>query len=258
MSALFREIHRNRELVWALAMKDLTIRYQRSRLGALWALLHPALLMIILTLVFSSVMRFPIHDYAVFLISGLLPWMYLSQSLLFAADSIVLNAMLLRTGSVPKLVFPVAAVLANIVNLVISLLPLALLVLALGFPIHASWLVLPVPILALTVFATGAGLALATYNVIYRDVGQILQAGLSMGFYLTPVLYPLEIIPESYRWVFYLNPLYYLVEGFRAAVYVGHVAPLSTTGAAFFVAGVALWLGYGALRRREDGLIFYL
>src|SRR6476620_6174658 len=108
MIELCRDTYRYRELIWALAMKELKVRYKRSVLGFLWALLNPALLMIVLALVFSTIMRMNIQHYAIFLLSVLLPWTFFSQSLAYAVESIVGNGDLIKKVAVPKLVFPVA------------------------------------------------------------------------------------------------------------------------------------------------------
>src|ERR1019366_7551445 len=109
LKELVVESYRYRQLIWALALKELKVRYKRSVLGFMWALLNPAFTMIVLTLVFSTIMRFNIPHYAIFLLSALLPWTFFSQSLSYAVESIVGNGELIKKVSVPKLVFPVAA-----------------------------------------------------------------------------------------------------------------------------------------------------
>src|SRR5271157_1520247 len=155
MIELVRETYRYRELIWALAMKELKIRYKRSVLGFLWALLNPALLMVVMTLVFSTLMRFDIPHYPIFLLSVLLPWTFFSQSLAYSVESIVSNGDLIKKVRVAKLVFPVAAIVSNLINLGLSLIPLALLVLVL--------------------FTLGMTFFFAVANVYYRDVAHILQ-----------------------------------------------------------------------------------
>src|SRR5947209_15817955 len=147
MRQLLCEIRTNRELIWALALKELRVRYKRSALGFLWALLNPLLMMIILTMVFSTVMRVPVHDYPIFLISTLLPWTFFSQSLAYAVESIVGNGDLLKKVYVAKSVFPLAAVLSNGINFLLSMIPLVLLLVILRFPFHLTCLYLPVPLL---------------------------------------------------------------------------------------------------------------
>src|SRR5215469_9502492 len=152
MLELARDISRYRELIWALALKELKIRYKRSVLGFMWALLNPALLMVVLTLVFSTIMRFAIPHYAIFLLSVLLPWTFFSQSLAYAVDSVVSNGDLIKKVQVAKLVFPVAAVVSNFINLTLSLIPLLFLVLIMRHPLYWTWFYLPVPLLALVLF----------------------------------------------------------------------------------------------------------
>src|SRR5256884_5475848 len=144
MVELFRDTYRYRELIWALALKELRVRYKRSVLRFLWALLNPALLMVVLTLVFGTIMRFSIDHYAVFLLSTLLPWTFFSQSLAYSVESIVGNGDLLKKVRIAQLVFPVAAVISNIINFLLSLLPLMLLIVLMRFPLHWTWLCLPI------------------------------------------------------------------------------------------------------------------
>ena len=134
MIEFVRDTYRYRELIWALALKELRVRYKRSLLGFFWALLNPALLMIVLTLVFGTIMRFSIDHYAVFLLSMLLPWTFFSQAMSYSVDSVVGNGALLKKIYVAKLVFPVAAIVSNVVNFLLSLIPLALLIVLLRFP----------------------------------------------------------------------------------------------------------------------------
>ena len=258
MRELVLQSYRNRELIWALALKELTIRYKRSALGFMWALLNPALLMLVLTAVFSTIMRFPIRNYPIFLLSALLPWTFFSQSLAYGVESIVGNAELIKKISVAKLVFPIAAVVANLINLVLSLIPLALLVLAMRYPFHWTWLYLPVPILALSIFTLGMCLLFATANVYYRDVTHIVQILLSAWFYLTPIIYTLDFVPPNRQWIFKLNPLIYVINGFRLSVYYGQLPRPQSIAASFACALIALFVGFGLFRHYQDDFVFYV
>jgi ABC-2 type transport system permease protein len=258
MITLVKEIYRYRELIWALALKELKIRYKRSVLGFMWALLNPALLMLVLTLVFSTIMRFNVPHYAIFLLSVLLPWTFFSQSLSYAVESIVSNGDLIKKVRISKVVFPVAAVLSNIINLLLSMIPLALLVPILGHPFYATWLYLPVPILALTIFTLGVTFFFAAANVYYRDVSHIIQVLLSAWFYFTPIIYALDFMPAKYRWIFKLNPIIYVINGFRLAVYYGQVPQMRSIAASFLCAFIALYLGYSVFRKYQDDFVFYV
>jgi ABC-type polysaccharide/polyol phosphate export permease len=260
MLELVRDTFRYRELIWALALKELKIRYKRSILGFLWALLNPMLLCLVLTVVFSKLMRSPKPDFPVFLLSVLLPWTFFSQSLSYAAESIVGNGDLIKKVRVAKLVFPVAAVVSNIINLLLSLIPLVLIVLVMHHPFYATWLYLPVPLVALILLTLGATFFFAAINVYYRDVSHILQIILQVWFYLTPIIYSIDDIhvPQKYQIFFKLNPVSYALNGFRYSVYYGALPPLRSIVASFVCAFAALYFGFRIFRRHQHDFVFYV
>ncbi len=242
-----RDTYRYRELIWALALKELRVRYKRSLLGFFWALLNPALLMIVLTLVFGTIMRFSIDHYAVFLLSMLLPWTFFSQAM-----------SLLKKIYVAKLVFPVAAIVSNVVNFLLSLIPLALLIVLLRFPLHWTWVYLPVPMLGLFLFTQGAAFFFATANVFYRDVSHIVQILLSAWFYFSPIIYSLDFIPEKYRWLFRLNPMLYVLNGFRLSIYYGQLPSLYSAALSLGCGIAALMIGFSIFRHYQNRFIYYI
>ena len=258
MHELVRETYRYRELIWALAMKELKIRYKRSVLGFLWALLNPMLLMLVLSVVFSTIMKINILHYPIFLLSVLLPWTFFSQSLSYAVESIVGNADLIKKVRVAKLVFPVAAVISNMINLLLSMIPLALIVIAMRHPFHITWLYLPVPLLALTIFTLGATFFFAAANVYYRDVSHILQILLQAWFYVTPIIFSIDFFPEKYRWIFKLNPIQFVLNGFRLSVYYGLLPSPQSIAVSFICAFAALFIGFSIFHRHQNDFVFYV
>lgn len=258
MTELIRESYRYRELIWALALKELKIRYKRSVLGFMWALLNPAFMMLVLTLVFSSIMRFPIPHYAIFLLSVLLPWTFFAQTLSYAVEAIVTNGDLIKKVAVPSLVFPMAAVASNVINLMLSLIPLALLVPILHHPFYWTWIYLPVPIVALVIFTTGMTFFFAAANVFYRDVSHILQVVLSAWFYVTPIIYSIDMIGAKYRWIMKLNPIIYVINGFRLSVYYGQLPKLPSIIASFLCALVSLLVGFAVFKRHQEKFVYYV
>jgi homopolymeric O-antigen transport system permease protein len=258
MFELARDIYRYRELIWALAIKELRVRYKRSFLGFLWALLNPLLMMIVMTLVFGTILRFRIDHYSIFLLSMLLPWTFFTQTLSYSVESVVGHADLLRKVRVAKLVFPVAAVLSNVINFLLSLIPLASLVLITRFPLHWTWIYLPVPMLGLFLFALGMAFLFATLNVFFRDVSHIIQIILSAWFYLSPIVYSLDFISPKHRWLFRLNPMLYVLNGFRLSIYYG-MLPTPQSAAVSLLCGIAaLSIGFGIFRRYQDAFVFYI
>ena len=255
---LLQDAYRNRELIWALALKELKLRYKRSLLGFLWALLNPLLLMVVLAVVFSTVMPINIPHYAIFLLSVLLPWTFFAQCLSYAAESIVGNGDLIKKVAVTKAVFPLAAVVSNMINLLLSLIPLVLIVAVMRHPFYWTWFFLPVPLLALTLFTLGATFFFATANVYYRDVAHIIQVLLNVLFYLTPIIYAIDAIPHKFQWLFKLNPLIYALNGFRLSVYYG-LLPAPRSIIVSFVCGfVSLIIGFAVFRRHQDEFVFHV
>lgn len=258
MKQLSRDLYKYRELIWALAIKDLTIRYKRSVLGFLWALLNPMLVMLVLTVVFSKIMVIAIPHYPVFLLSTLVPWTFFSQSLTYAVESIVGNGDLIKKVPVPKIVFPFAAVLSNLVNLMLSLIPLALIVLVLRHPFHWTWILLPIPMLGLSIFTLGFSLFFASANVFYRDIAHIVQIVIQLWFYVTPIIYTLDVFSAHYRWMFKLNPIIYVINDFRLFVYYGLLPTPWSVAAAFSTALIAFAIGFSTFRKHEAEFVFYV
>jgi ABC-type polysaccharide/polyol phosphate export permease len=258
MIELLRETYCYRELIWALAMKELKIRYKRSVLGFLWALLNPMLLMLVLTVVFSTIMSFNIKHYAIFLLSVLLPWTFFTQSLSYAVEAIVSNGDLIKKVRVAKLVFPVAAVVSNLINLLLSFIPLVLIVLLMRHPFYATWLYLPVPLAALTIFTLGGTFFFAAANVYYRDVAHILQILLQAWFYITPIIFSIDFFPAKYRIFFKLNPIQYILNGFRLSVYYGMLPTPRSVVISFICAFAALAIGFSIFRKHQNEFVFYV
>ena len=258
MFGLAREIWKNRELIAALGLKELRVRYKRSALGFLWSLLHPLLMMIILTVVFSTISRLPVGQYAVFLISALLPWTFFSQALSYGVESIVGNGELLKKVYIDKAVFPAAAIFSNIINFLLSMIPLLFLLLVMRFPLHWTWVYLPVATAMLVLFATGCCFFFAAANVFFRDVSHILQILLQAWFYMSPIIYSLDFVPARFRLIFRLNPISYLIDGFRDAIYYGRLPSHASMGAGLAVSVVTLILGYAFFRHSQESFVFYV
>lgn len=258
MFEVIRDVIRYRELVWTLAMKELTIRYKRSVLGFLWALLNPAMFMLVMAFVFSKVMPSRIPHYPIFLLSTLVPWTFFTQASSYAVESIVGNADLIKKVAVPKVVFPLAAVASNLINLLLSFVPLAIIVPALGAKFYWTWLLLPISTVALALFTTGFGMLIASLNVFYRDVAHIVQIVLNLWLYLTPIIYKADFFPDEYQWVFRINPITYVLNEFRMMVYYGQVPTFWSFVGAFGCAAIALAVGYSVFSRNESKFVFYV
>lgn len=252
------ELWKYRELAVILVSKELKLRYRRSILGFAWTMLNPLLTMIILSTVFSHVMRVQIDKFPVFVLSALLPWNFFAQSISGGALSIIHNESLLRNVRVPRAIFPLALVSSHLVNLLLAIIPLLLVMLVLGAEIRPAVLLLPFFLVTLWMFAAGIALALSAWTVFFRDIAQIVEVGLMALFYLTPILYPLSLLPERYVPLFLLNPLIYEVLPFRTIFYEGQVPSWEFCAASLAAGIVSFLVGLALFRRRESLFLQYL
>jgi ABC-type polysaccharide/polyol phosphate export permease len=259
------ELVRYRQLVAILVVRELKVRYKRSVFGLLWTMLNPLLLMVVYTVVFSTIMKAPQRNFAIFLLSGLLPWLFFSIAVLQGLNSILVNQELIRKVRLPQAVFPLSVVGSNLVNFTLSLVPLFLLMAVLRQPFTAALLFLPVGILVLTAFTSGVTLLFATFTVFFRDVRHLAEVALQMLMYLSPVFYDLQMLGQHDAWWFRafrlslrVNPLWYLLELVRDPVYYGRLPSLQTVGIASAAALAALLLGFAVFRRLSPRHIHYL
>lgn len=253
-----RRLLRYRDLVGYLVARDLKVRYRRSSIGFAWTMLQPLFTMLVLNLVFAHIFRFQLDNYAIYALAGILFWNFFSQSIVTSMNSLRANAGLLTKLPVPKAVFPLSTVLSGLVNLVLAMVPLLAILLATGHPLRPSLLFLPVAILIATTFTFGAGLLLAPLAAFFSDIVELVTVLLTLAMYLTPVFYPMDIIPENLRWLVRFNPLRSILEVFRDPIYYGKVPPLSHLAVAVGITLVVLAVGIVAFRRSSDRIAFYV
>ena len=252
------DLLKHRDLVAALVVRDLRVRYKRSTLGLLWTMLQPLLTMGVMAVVFSSVFRFDLPHYPVYCLAGILFWNFFSQSIVASMVSLRANAAILHKLPVPKAVFPLATVCSGVVNLCLALLPLFLILFITGHPLRPSLLFLPVAILVAALFTLGMGLLLSPLAVFFTDVVEMVGVALSLCMYLTPIFYPMAILPERYRDFVRFNPVRSILEVFRDPIYFGKIPPITHLSVAVGLALLAFILGALAFKRNSDRIPFYV
>jgi ABC-type polysaccharide/polyol phosphate export permease len=255
-----RELYRYRAVLTNLVAQDLRVRYQRSLLGFLWTLLNPILMMAVMSVVFSNLFRFEKGgaDYALYLFSGMLPWSLLSTTVVEGSTCIITNEYLIRKIYIPKMVFPLSRLLLNATMLVLSMAALFLLMMPLGARLTPSLLLVPVAILLFSGFVMGLSLIAATVNTFYRDFGHLLSVLISAWYFATPVIYPIETLPEEVAWRFWLNPAYAFIELFHVVIYEGAWPSWVLVSSSAGIAAVVLGIGYVTFKSYEDRLVFRL
>jgi len=202
-----RELFHYRELIQTLVSRDLKARYRGSSLGWMWTLLNPIIYMAIYTLVFSIFLRIKMDNYAMFLLCGMVPWIWFSSSITLGASSIVEGGGLLKKVYFPPQVLPTVTVLVNLFNFVLTLPLLFILLLAFGVKPGWALLALPIPILTQLAFTEGFAFVVSATSVRYRDIPHILGHLLTCWFFLSPIIYPPALVPEPARLLVALNPM---------------------------------------------------
>jgi lipopolysaccharide transport system permease protein len=213
------DLWHRRELLYFLTWRDVRVRYKQTLLGAVWAVLQPVAAMVVFTLVFGHVAGLTSHGlpYSVFVYTALVPWTFFSTAVTQAANSLVLQERILTRVYFPRLLIPVAAIGACLVDLAITMGVLGGMLVYFG--IWAGWNLLLLPFFVLLAFLTASavGVWLAAVNVRYRDVRYITPFLVQIWFFATPVAYASDVVPDKYHWLFQLNPMVGVVEGFRWA-----------------------------------------
>jgi ABC-2 type transport system permease protein len=257
MEELF-DIIKYRDLIYQLIRRDIVARYKRSILGILWTMLQPLGIMIVLTVVFSSLFG-GARGYPAYLLSGLIAWTFFSQTTTAAVNQSVWGGTLMRRIYIPYTAFSVSSVGTGVVNLILSLVPLLLILLITNRPITWAILFLPIPVLLLTAFALGIGLILASLAVRFPDISEMYQIIIQAWMYLTPIMYPATIIPESYRnWLLHLNPMYYLISMFRTPIYEGVLPALSIVAIGTVISLATLVIGWIYFSHQADEFAYII
>jgi ABC-type polysaccharide/polyol phosphate export permease len=262
--ARLRELVQYRELVKNLVIRDLKVRYKNSVLGFLWSLLNPLMMMVIFTVVFTIMLpNNTIDRFPVFVLCALLPWNFFSSSVMTSMHSIVGNAHLIKKVYFPREVLPLSAVLANLVNFLLAMTVLFGMIFVFRTPLTVWALLLPVVVIIQLIFTLGLAFFLSTLNVFYRDTAAIMDVAMLAWFFLTPVFYPITILPH-YRTIFgfaldiqrlayILNPMASIIASYRVILYHGappafdFLARTAVTSLALLSLGYLVFLRYSKI-----------
>ncbi len=258
MTELKKQLRTWIDLVSLLVVRDLRVRYRGSFLGYLWSMMNPLLYMIVLSFVFSHIMKFQIEHYPVFVLSGILTWNLFHQSVGSGVHSVVNNGALLRKVRVPESIFPAASVCSMLVNFLLALIPFAIIATATGVKLTPWVLLVPLLLVPYVLFIFGASLFFSTLNVRFRDVGHVMEPLLQITFYATPVVYPESTLPESYRRLIELNPLTHFLRGFRSVLFYGEAPSWSSVVPTIAIALVMLLIGGSLFYSRRDRFVYDL
>lgn len=259
LAQFFQEFWKYRDLMKLLVTKDLKLKYRRSWLGYVWSILNPLLIMVVMTVVFSTMFSRNIENFPVYLFCGQLLFNFMNNSTHQAIDSINSNGALLKKTYVPKYIFTVSKITSGLVELVFSMGALLIVMIVTRARFTWYFLLFPLVLVQLYLFCIGLGLFLAQANVFFRDTKFLYNAVTTAWTYLTPIFYPIEALPEWLIWfVENLNPMFFYVDQFRDLVYLGQLPGLSTVLSGCIAAVAVLCLGIWSFIKSQDKFILYI
>ena len=259
LKAFWAEFYKYKDLLKLLVVKNVKLKYRRSFLGYVWSILNPLLIMVVMTIVFSTMFSRNIVNFPVYLFCGQLLFNFMNSSTHQAIFSITSSSAMLKKAYVPKYIFTLARITSGMVDLVFSLGALVLVIIATQARVTWHALLFPWVIFQLYVFTVGLGLFLAQANVFFRDIQYIYNAVTTAWMYLTPIFYPLEMLPQNLQWIVtHLNPMYYYVGQFRDIIYYGRLPSAELTLLGCGAALIMLLIGAFCFRKTQDNFILYI
>jgi len=249
----FGEVWEYRELLYFFVWRDIKIRYKQTAIGAAWAVLQPLLTMIVFTLFFGKLAHIPSDGlpYPIFYYSALLPWTYFAASLQNATNTIVENQRVVTKVYFPRLILPLSSVCSGLVDFGVSFVMFVVMMIYFGMRPSAAILWLPAFLLLALLTALGVGLWLSALNAIYRDVRYVVPFLVQFWMFASPVAYPSSLVPEKWRWVFGLNPMTGVIEGFRWSLSGHGEAPGRSLFVSMGVVILVLFTGVSYFHRME-------
>ena len=246
------------DLLIALLLRDIKIKYKRSILGFAWSILNPLLMMIVMSIVFSTIFKTDIKNFPIYLITGQVIFSFFSEATNTAMTSIISNGGLIKKVYIPKYIFALSKVMFSFTNMLFSLVAVVIVAIATKLPITPAILLFPLPLIYVFIFSLGVGLLLASYAVFFRDLLHLYGILLLIWTYLTPIFYPITILPENVKKIIMFNPMFVYIDNFREIILYGKVPSLSSNLLCICYSLIALLVGTLAFRKTKDKFIFYI
>jgi lipopolysaccharide transport system permease protein len=220
MPSYIRELYHYRELLWSWVVRNIKVRYKQSLLGVAWAILQPLSATIIMAVIFSRFVRVSTDGipHPIFYYSALLPWTFSASSISFGTGCLVGNMGLVTKIYFPREILPISAVLASFVDFLIATVIFVAMMVFYRMPVGPSWVWVPVLLLIQILLTLGVVLFSSALNVFYRDIRFVVPLGMQLWMYLTPIIYPLSLVPERYRGLYMLNPMAGLIDSYRRII----------------------------------------
>ena len=247
-----------RPLLYELVARDVKIKYRKSVLGVLWTLLNPLLMMLILSIVFSNLFRFDVENYSLYLLAGQILFNFFNESTTGAMTAILGNSALIKKVYIPKYLFVVSRIASSSINILSSFCALILVMLFTRTELHFSMFLVVIPLAYLIIFSLGVGLILAAITVKFRDVMHLYTVFLTGLMYLTPIIYPISMLPEWVKKIVNLNPLTGILNIFRNVFIYNNIPYVGEFIISLVVVCLTLVLGLWVFYKQQDEFILNL
>jgi ABC-type polysaccharide/polyol phosphate export permease len=247
-----------RFLLIELVKRDIKVKYRNSILGILWSFMNPLLMMIVMTIIFSTLFGKTITNFPVYYLSGMLIFTLFSQGSSGAMTSITGNAAMLNKVYIPKYMYSLSRVLSNLVTFIFSIIILVLIMIATQAPFSIYILYSFLPVILIVMITIGAGLLLATLNVFFRDIQHLYKVFTTLLMYGSAIFYPITIVPEQFQIFFIINPIFAIITLFRDSFYSGTPYDLFNVVYASIFSILLLILGMFMFYRYQDKFILHL
>lgn len=254
----FQALKKYRYLLEDMVVRDIKLKYRRSVIGLLWSILNPLLMMIVITAVFQHLFRFEIDNFSVYYLTGWVVFNFITEATTGAMTSIIGASTLIRKVYIPKYIFPMQKCVFSFVNMLFSLV--ALIAVMLVLKVKFTWyiLLIPIPLILALVFAIGLGMILATVAVFLRDMIHLYGVFTMVWMYLTPIIYPEEILVGVMQTIMKLNPMYYYVDYFRQLTLYGTMPGMDVLLIMCGCSTASLLLGIAVFKKKQDRFILFI
>lgn len=253
MIPYIKELFRSRELLYTWTMRDFKVRYSQSILGAAWAIIQPFSLMVVFSIIFSNIIRVPTDGipYPLFSYVALLPWTFFANALTFAIPSLVNNMNLVSKIYFPREILPLSSILVCLLDFLISCSIFVLMMIWYRVPLSWTALLVPVILIIQIVLIFGISLLASAINVFYRDVRFVIPLALQIWMYLSPIIYPVNLVPEWLQPFYFLNPMATIIESYRSVVLYQQLPDWRYLGLAAVVSIVLVVFTYPYFKRAD-------
>lgn len=248
-------LYNYRQMMYNLVKKDLRTRYKGSFLGFLWTFINPLLQLLVYTIVFSSIMEVNIENFSIYVFTGLIPWMFFATSIQLGATGIIANKDLVKKIYFPRLIIPISIVNASFMNMLFSMVIVFIALLFSGIGINQYILFLPIIMVLEYLLVLGMVFIFSALNVYFRDLEHILGIITMAWFYLTPIVYNTDMIPQEYLGLFFFNPMTNIVIAYRDILYYNKIPNFSTLGSIFIWSIVVIVIGYVVFQKLQKNFV---